>query len=581
MDMKKAVLAIALSLGVMIAWTTYFAPKQEPAPPSTPPAQERPATAQPGQTPPATPQATAPQTGESAEAPKPTISANRPAKEIEIRNQGAIYRFSELGGKLVSVRLVGVKETSAKDSPLKDLVRVEQPDQAPLSLTTLKGTVPGLEEALFEVQAESDKLDATAEPKSFSFRWVSPNGIEVVKRYQIEPGSYLFNLTVELTNHGQAPLDDNLGLIISARHNPKEGGNYAFKGMGAYVSGSLKEEAPKELKKEPKVFAGQVSWVGYENSYFLQALIPLGNGSKQESSVKGQLAQGQEEAANPLILVRYTSPPFSLPPGEKGTFQFGLYFGPKRIELLKEAGHDLSSSINLGWFDIIAKPFLYFLNYVNDLVGNFGVAIIVLTLLVKIAFWPLTQKSYKSMKSMQALQPQMAKLKEKFRDDKQRFNQEMMALYKSRKVNPMGGCLPMVIQIPVFIALYRLLDYAIELRHAPFFFWIQDLSAPDRLFNFPIDKLPLMEPPYGIPVLTLLMGASMLIQQKMTPTPGDPTQAKIMMLMPIIFTFVFINFPSGLVLYWLTNNVLSIGQQVMVNKRGSKPKGGGREGKNG
>jgi YidC/Oxa1 family membrane protein insertase len=175
----------------------------------------------------------------------------------------------------------------------------------------------------------------------------------------------------------------------------------------------------------------------------------------------------------------------------------------------------------------------------------------------------------------------MAKLKEKFKDDKQRFNQEMMALYKSRKVNPMGGCLPMVIQIPVFIALYRLLDYAIELRHAPFFLWIQDLSAPDRLFNFPIESLPLMEPPYGIPVLTLLMGASMLIQQKMTPTPGDPTQAKIMMLMPIIFTFIFINFPSGLVLYWLTNNVLSIGQQMMVNKRGPKPKGGGREGKNG
>jgi YidC/Oxa1 family membrane protein insertase len=193
---------------------------------------------------------------------------------------------------------------------------------------------------------------------------------------------------------------------------------------------------------------------------------------------------------------------------------------------------------------------------------NYGWAIIVLTILVKIIFWPLTHKSYKSMKDMQKLQPKMAKIREKYKDNREMMNQEMMALYKTYKVNPMGGCLPMVIQIPVFFALYSLLGYAIELRHAPYLLWINDLSAPDRL---PIGvMIPYVG--YGIPVLTLLMGASMFIQQKMTPTTGDPTQAKIMLFLPVVFTFMFINFASGLVLYWLVNNVLSIGQQYYINK---------------
>ena len=206
------------------------------------------------------------------------------------------------------------------------------------------------------------------------------------------------------------------------------------------------------------------------------------------------------------------------------------------------------------------------LRFFNHYINNYGVSIILLTILIKILFWPLTHKSYKSMGEMKKLQPRMAKIREKYKDNKQQMNREMMALYKTYKVNPMGGCLPMVIQIPVFFALFRILGNAIELRHAPFMLWINDLSAPDRLFNLPF-QVPLMAPPTGIPVLTLLMGASMFLQQKMTPTPGDPTQAKIMMFLPIIFTFMFINFPSGLVLYWLVNNILSIGQQYRIQKR--------------
>ncbi|MCI5160046.1 MAG: membrane protein insertase YidC, partial [Candidatus Electrothrix sp. AUS1_2] len=212
-----------------------------------------------------------------------------------------------------------------------------------------------------------------------------------------------------------------------------------------------------------------------------------------------------------------------------------------------------------------AKPMLYLLNFFHSVFGNYGIAIILLTCLIKGAFWPITQKGMKSMKNMQKLQPKVAKLREKYKDDPMKVNQEMMALYKTYKVNPLGGCLPMFIQIPFFFALYRVLMAAIELRHAPFMLWINDLSAPDRLMvGFDIPYL------QGIPVLTILMGGSMYLQQKMTPTTADPTQAKVMQFLPIIFTAMFINFASGLVLYWFVNNLLSILQQQLINRQTGK-----------
>ncbi|MFP4225532.1 MAG: membrane protein insertase YidC, partial [Desulfobacterales bacterium] len=210
---------------------------------------------------------------------------------------------------------------------------------------------------------------------------------------------------------------------------------------------------------------------------------------------------------------------------------------------------------------------LWLMNFIHDhLVANYGVAIILLTILFKIIFWPLGSKSYRSMAEMKKLQPLMADIRKKYKDDKKRMNEELMQLYKTYKVNPMSGCLPMLVQIPVFIAFYRMLYEAIELRHAPFMLWINDLSAPDRLFHFDIN-IPLMLPPYGIPVLTIIMGATMFLQQKLSPPPGDPAQAKFMMMMPLVLTVIFINFPAGLVLYWLVNNVISIAQQYYITKK--------------
>jgi YidC/Oxa1 family membrane protein insertase len=236
------------------------------------------------------------------------------------------------------------------------------------------------------------------------------------------------------------------------------------------------------------------------------------------------------------------------------------------MKVLTGMDNKLDKAINFGMFDILAKPCLWLMNFVYGFIPNYGIAIIVLTLITKLLLWPLGNKSYKSMGEMKKIQPLMAELREKYKDDKKKMNQELMGLYKVYKINPMGGCLPMVVQMPIFFALYRMLYEAIELRHAPFFMWINDLSAPDRLFSFDF-TIPFMEAPYGIPVLTIIMGGTMFLQQKLTPTPGDPTQAKMMMFMPIIFTVIFINFSSGLVLYWLINNILSIAQQHYIQKK--------------
>ncbi len=573
MESKRAILAVVLSLLVLILWTQLFSPKKSTEPVIKEQKQEAIKGGEEKKI-----KENLAQEEEKKTTVEKTVTVedkqnkqqqevdSKNARVVEIRSRVGIYRFSEIGGKLISLKLIGMKETTDPGSELKELIKVQE-GTGTLELITKDNSIGNLSRAVYKAETDSYNIDATNAEKRIEFKWTSASGVEVKKIFTIKPDDFLFDMEIVAINNSNKTIDDNIGIVLSAKRNTDEGGNYAFRGFGAYVDGKLKELDLGDIKKQEGVVAGKISWGGYENSYFLQAVLPTGEkGDPQNGSLKAEVKRGQEEIKNPEIKITYLAMPQKIGPGEKSITQFKVFFGPKRIELLNKAGYNLDKSINMGWFDIVAKPFLYFLNFTYGMVKNFGLSIIILTIVVKLVFWPLTQKSYKSMKAMQTLQPQMMKLREKYKSDKQKLNQEMMGLYKAHKVNPMGGCLPMVIQIPVFIALYRLLDYAIELRHTPFMWWIQDLSAPDRLFRFPF-SIPLMEPPYGIPVLTLLMGASMFITQKMTPTPGDPTQAKIMLLMPIVFTFIFINFPSGLVLYWLTQNILSIGQQYWVNKK--------------
>jgi YidC/Oxa1 family membrane protein insertase len=296
--------------------------------------------------------------------------------------------------------------------------------------------------------------------------------------------------------------------------------------------------------KDAKVvaFGSGVVWTGFADKYFLSAVIE--DGGKIGSVVTK--AAPQKNIMETVI----SAPQLTVNPGSAADVSYNLYFGPKDLDILKAQGKGLEQSLDLGWFSALAKPLLHVLKFFYRYFGNYGIAIIIITVILKIIFFPLTYKSYKSMKEMQKIQPKMTALKEKYKNDRDRMNQEIMKLYQEHKVNPLGGCLPMVVQIPVFFALYKALMFSIELRHAPFYFWITDLSAKDPYYVTP-----------------LIMGVTMFIQQKMTPSNIDPMQQKIMLALPVVFTFMFLNFPSGLVLYWLVNNVLTIGQQWYINKK--------------
>ena len=453
---------------------------------------------------------------------------------------------------MVAIFLNNYRETVDKNSPHKQLIPPSFKEGV-IRTSLLGNSLNGLKDAIFSISNEGDRLVVDNDKKDLSFNWVADDGTILTKTYTFDPESYLIGLTVEIKNASERVLKDQL--VLSVRKPLEENKGYGFVGPSALINDELEQVKTKKIADQDE-YKGKIKWISVEDRYFLSSIIP-------DAEIDGSMKLA---AIDGVVVNQLVNPVFELSPGEKQTFNFYVFMGPKSMDLLDSLGHDLGKALNFGFFNVIAKPCLWFMNKIHSVLPNYGIAIILLTLFTKIILWPLGNKSYKSMSEMKKLQPLMTEIREKHKGDKQKMNQELMALYKTYKVNPMGGCLPMVLQIPVFFALYRMLYQAIELRHAPFFLWINDLSAPDRLFDFGF-SIPFMEPPYGIPVLTIIMGATMLLQQKMSPPPGDPTQAKMMMLMPVVFTFIFINFSSGLVLYWLVNNVLSISQQYYVQKK--------------
>ena len=385
---------------------------------------------------------------------------------------------------------------------------------------------------------------------------MSPQGVTVEKKFLFSPETYIIRLNVTIKNNSDRTIHDNLTLSL-VKDIPKTTSVYGFEGPSALINDGLEQIKIKKIE-DKNIYTGKIKWIAVQDRYFMSSIIPE---IPVEASMRLFLKQDS------MLESQYVQPASVINSGTRHVFKYNLFFGPKSTKILNEVDYDLGKAINFGMFDIIAKPCLWIMNFLHDhFIPNYGVAIIILTIFTKIVLWPLGTKSYKSMAEMKKIQPLMAEIKEKYKGDKKKISEEVMGLYKIYKVNPVSGCLPMIVQIPVFFALYRMLYEAIELRHAPFFGWIVDLSAPDRLLRFGF-SIPFMEPPYGIPVLTIIMGGTMFLQQKMSPPPGDPMQAKMMMFMPIAFTFIFINFSSGLVLYWLINNVLSITQQYYVTKK--------------
>ena len=542
---KRTLLALALSFVVFLVWSLLFGPKPKETPTekqatpareeSQPPAKER-------KRPPGPKRELMPE-------------AERGSPDITVETGLYVAVFSGSGPQIKSFQLKEYRSKLEKDSPLKELVQVNNKDGYGLSLGFLGENIPNIEWGSYKVNRQDIAVKAGDQPESLIYEWESPQGIRIRTEFLFYADKYEIGLSVTVANKSDYVIDDTL--LFNIAHVPQEmRRSYgSFEGMALLLGNKLEEV--KESKIQGKQFLGQISWIAYEEPYFMTAII---SENDKKATAKGAVLPDGE------IRISYIPSPFNLGKNESTIRNFTLYLGPRDLYILKTLNKNLEKAINFGWFDIIAKPLLVALRFFNKYLSNYGLSIILLTILIKILFWPLTRKSYQSMKEMRKLQPMMAKLREKYKNNKQEMNKQLMGLYKTYKINPMGGCLPMLVQMPVFFAFYRILPNSIELRHAPFVLWVNDLSAPERLFSFPF-TIPLMAPPYGIPILTLLMGASMFLQQKMTPMTGDPAQAKMMMLLPIVFTFLFINFPSGLVLYWLVNNILSIAQQYRINRQ--------------
>ncbi len=476
-----------------------------------------------------------------------TISVSTPLYDISI---------SEHMAAVTSLQLKGYRETNQDDSPLKQLISQDLANGT-LLMDTVGGTIQGLSNAVFTADADVVDSQLNQGAKQIVFTWQNPQGISVQKIFTFRADTYLIDCDILIQNGSGVPLNDALVISMPQIFDDavKKRSRFAFEGPVAFVNDEFMSIDPDDIEDQD-TFTGTVGWAGTTSRYFLTSVMPA---TPMDARLKLSFA-------NDLVTNRLIQKMDRLDPGTQGKFSFQYYMGPKSLKILGKMDNDLKKAINFGFFDILAKPLLTGMNIIHDFLPNYGIAIILLTILIKLVFWPLGTKSYKSMSEMKKVQPLMMEIREKYKDDKQRMNQEIMGLYKTYKVNPASGCLPLLVQMPIFFALYRMLYQAIELRHAPFFGWIADLSGPDRLFSFDF-AIPLMDAPYGIPVLTLLMGASFLLQQKMTPTAGDPMQAKMMMLMPIFMTVLFINFPSGLVLYMFVNNIISMGQQFYTQKK--------------
>ena len=553
MEQARMLLAIVLSFLVFMVWNYFFVEKPEEKPAQPNPSTESIQTATPDKiTPPVSQQNT------PAESNSPAVDMpQKPAQDSrQIVVDTPIYKvtLSENQACFTQFMLKQYRETVKEDSDLKDLIHKENQTGTVLASFLSKG-VPDLQNAVYTASVASPEIILADKPKIISFSWQSVNGIVLTKTYTFSPDSYLIDLDVNIANQGNTVFTDTLALSLNSTLSAEKKNSYGFEGPGALINDRLETVDIDDIPETPRL-NGKIRWVSIQDRYFISSLIP-----KTEKDAGMALSV---DAANQLQAA-YLEPAVTLSPGQHQTYRYQIFMGPKSVSLLKSIHVDLDQAVHFGFFDFIAKPCLWLMNYLYRFIPNYGIAIIILTIMIKILFWPLGTKSYKSMNEMKKLQPLMAEIREKYKDDKQRMNQEVMNLYKTYKINPLGGCLPMIAQIPVFFALYQMLYGAIELRHAPFIGWINDLSAPDRLFDFGF-SIPFMEPPYGIPVLTIVMGATMLIQQKLQPPAGDPTQAKMMMMMPIVFTVIFINFSSGLVLYWLVNNILSIAQQYYVSR---------------
>ena len=401
-----------------------------------------------------------------------------------------------------------------------------------------------------------------------TIKWLSPDGIKFVRKIEIDK-DYLITVEQKVTNVSSKDISLTQYGRINRTGTPKTSGFYILhEGPIAVLNDRLIEIDYDDIIEEgSKTVISKGGWVGITDKYWLAALIP-DQRSRIEGGFKAVLKNIERYQA------QYTSNEIALEQGETASIKSNLFIGAKEVNLLDKYSNLLSiemfdRAVDFGWFYIITKPLFLLLHKLSALLGNVGLSILALTVLIRILLFPLANKSFKSMSKMKILTPKMTEIRERYKNDKLKMQQEIMSLYKSEKVNPLSGCLPILIQIPIFFALYKVLFVTLETRHAPFYGWVKDLSAPDPTTIFNLFGLLNFMPPSFLMIgaWPLLMALTMYLQQKLNPAPPDPLQAKIMSFLPLMFLFLFATFPAGLVVYWTWNNILSIGQQWIIMKK--------------
>jgi YidC/Oxa1 family membrane protein insertase len=546
-ETRNVIIAIILALLVFWGWDYFFGKKPAPLAPQT-----------------ATQTLTAPVT----EIPQLLTRQQAISEQnrIEINTPALKGSFSLTGTRFDDLTLKNYYQTTEKNSPRVNLLspaQTEHPYYAEFGWMSPNSNV-STPKSDTHWTVEGNPVLTPETP--VVLKWDNGQGITFERTVSIDK-NYMIDIKDKVTNSSNQSVDLNAYAKI-VRENVPQTSNFFIlhEGPIGYLNNELIEIKYDDLKKTAlKTFNSQGGWLGITDKYWLTALIP-----DQNMNISANF-RGIPVGATHRFQADFTGPQMSLAPGQSIESINRLFAGAKVLSLLDAYEEALKIkhfdlAVDFGWFYFLTKPMFYILTTLKAWVGNFGLAILLLTVILKLLFFPLANKSYRSMARMKELQPKIMALKERYSDDKLKMNQEVMELYKREKINPMAGCLPMLIQIPVFFALYKVLFVTIEMRHAPFFGWIHDLSAPDPTTIFNLFGLIPWTPPSFLMIgaWPIIMGGTMLLQQKISPPPADPVQAKMFMLLPVIFTVFLAQFPAGLVIYWAWNNILTIAQQWTI-----------------
>lgn len=472
--------------------------------------------------------------------------SRRSGKTVRVVTDVLDLRLDTLGADLNSAVLPAYPINKSNPDVKVQLLKPDGPDYFVYrtGLRAAGGAAEATHQALYHSERDEFLLPDGQDALEVPLTWVSPDGLEVRKVYTFRRGSYAVGLRFEIRNGTDTAWSGANYVQIRRNHTAIERSmtdvdTYSFRGPVVYDGDKYEKLDIDDLAEEPLQQAITGGWIAVIQHHFLVAAVPPG----------GDPANYSATLRNGVYSLSTIGNVMTIPPGGEGAITQTLFVGPKLQNQLKEAAPGLELTVDYGMLTIISQPLFWVLEKIHSVVGNWGWAIILLTVLIKIVFYKLSETSGRSMAKMRKLQPRIKSLQERYKDDRQALSQAMMSLYKREKVNPAAGCLPILVQMPVFLALYWVLLESVEMRQAPFALWIQDLSSKDPYF-----------------ILPLLMGITMFIQQKLNPAPPDPVQAKVMMALPIVFTVFFAFFPAGLVLYWFTNNLLSIAQQWRINK---------------